>query len=250
MSKSFRTFLFLVVISLSCQGPEMNYQVIIPSPNQELRLYFAINEGEAYYLIRKSEIIIGWSRLGLILNETKQHPLVYHQSTSTRQGITNGVGKDFDPVRDFPEPYNETEIELLSSSGDFQYYLQFRVSGNGVAFRYKIPGAKHEKVTEITRFVLHPNNENWHQVIPMDSTITALDDQSQIALPVVFQADKQVTVKISEWPPLSDPNNLIAVSSEKDTYQIKNSHFIPTDDLLYSAWHIIRIGNDKTSQME
>jgi hypothetical protein len=230
----------------------MNYQVIVPDPNQQLRLYFAINEGEAYFLIRKSEIIIGWSRLGLTLNAMDHDPLVYHQTTSTRQGITNTDGKDFDPLQGFTGPYNEMEIGLLTSSQGFQYAIQFRVSDHGIAFRYRIPAEENKHFIENSRFVLHTNLENWQMIKPddPDSAITIGEKVGEFKLPVDFQADDTIIVTISEWPVKDDHNNFQLIELDEHTYQIQNSQFITTGKAIYSPWRIIRIEDKKNGQKE
>ncbi len=235
--------ILLSLIGWSCQRSKTNFETIIPAPNQELRLYLAINDGEIYYLVKKEEIIIGWSRLNVFPNSGSDSVKVWKQIfTRTGNDLIELIDDGLDKVVCPDDLCNEAEVGFQSDSKKkYTFYVQFNISDNLVAFRYKLPADKKmELPREVTEVVLHTNSGPWE--MKRDTSVRHDQiDLDPLALPVTFISKKHYQINIFEVPVNRKILRLQKAPSDKDQYYLSDEEYISRDGYLYSSWKVIEI---------
>jgi len=197
------TLLYIV----SCNQPKDNFEVIIPSPNNEVHVYFNLNNGEPYYLVYYSgEIIIDWSLLGYIINDedTLTNSLVLINKKAVSLFNHNYIEGQIN----IDSNYNETTFTLQSNElPNYKFDIAFRVFNNGIAFRYNFPEQENinplDIISEETEFRFWNGGlAQWQSATP-DSIEqimhkTPLNDIDIAKTPVIIKSEDGIELIIKE----------------------------------------------------
>ncbi|HPE55767.1 MAG TPA: glycoside hydrolase family 97 N-terminal domain-containing protein [Bacteroidales bacterium] len=225
----------------SCKHSKVDFETIIPSPGQELRLYIAVNQGLIYYLIKKQDIVVGWSNLYASDQAVDSALLWKHFSTDTKPGIQKKLPKQIQETIYGENPHNEAEIGFKTNSEDnFTFYLQFIVSDNGIAFRFKLPETAGNNALAYTEIVLHKDLAPWK----MDMETSSNDEKPFVitaGLPVTFISGKSAKLNIFEVPAGNDTIIHDFNDTEDQKYFFTSEDFTMQDDFLYSSWRVLKI---------
>jgi hypothetical protein len=200
--------LLIIIFPLfhSCGKPKNNYEFVLPSPDSKIHIYFNLNKGEPYYLIYyKDEIVIGWSLVGLTLN----NQVKLTEGLSVEKTESNSVALDeslkvkggFSMIKN----YNESVIFLKRDSPpQEQFALVFRAYNDGISICYFFPENKNEGnvliLSEDTQFDLYGADSSW-QVSDAKEPLYTLNDKEtepEMYLPVSFASTQGTMITISE----------------------------------------------------
>ncbi len=157
----------IAIVILSCTPAEPEHEVA--SPDGAITVTLTLNEeGQPLYTITNNDIpVINPSRLGIVMNDADFSAglELIHVSRSKivrdAYGMRNGKRSTFS--------YSAKErIFQLANSSDQRMDVIFRVSDDGVAFRYFFPGESGEKkriVEESTTFNFPGDARAWLQAM-------------------------------------------------------------------------------------
>jgi alpha-glucosidase len=256
-------FLLLILIPVfhSCQQSKKSMELVLPSPDSKVHLYFNLNNGEPYYLVYfNKDIIIDWSLMGFIVvervNLTEGLGIKKTESKSIHSVEAKGVNNS----SQFSENYNELSIFLQKENDPTkQFIILFRAYNNGIAFTYLFPENEEpgtvSLVSEETQFDLYGTNSNWKPILENDSlgkiSQTAENFNNEISeLPTAFISSNKIRVTFSEILAKGcEPAKLQRRTVDKPEYKVRFRNDISTNGIelersLYSSWRLILIQKD------
>jgi hypothetical protein len=163
-----------VVLLTACAIVQPRNEVfILPSPGGRLQAQVQLQEGVPHYrVVYGQQEVLEWSRLGLQLGEVNLAQglvLAEHSPVTTVEDrYTLSHGKR----RENRYQAQEQVFDLTDNAGN-RLSIRFRVSDDGVAFRYEMPGETPEPVTvedELTSFHFPDDARAWLQPIAVAQT--------------------------------------------------------------------------------
>ncbi len=153
---------FLVaVFSLVLASCNQEYKTIsISRDSLQVALFQLANEQLAYTVKKEGKVVLDTSLLGVVVNERTL-------------GTKSIIGKETKSKVEFNFPLlgskNKAEYKADKSSFEitevdgFTWNLEFQISDEGVAYRYKVPGQSTQNVTdELTTFRLPEKTKVWY----------------------------------------------------------------------------------------
>ena len=162
--------LFCLVISACSQRPPQ----ALTSPDQHLAVQFSqAQDGSIHYQVsRDGQAIIKESQLGLeLLNADFANHLSLKKSSSVKV-----INDDYEMMvgkkRKIHYQANEQTYRLENATGQILEVI-FRVSNDGVAFRYRVPNTEKKLLTfknEFTSFAFDTSAKAWMQPIAVAKT--------------------------------------------------------------------------------
>ncbi len=173
-----RKAIFIIVITLffiSCSSRKNEYD--IESPNGQLTAVFSmISDHGAFYKIEKQgSVVLESSHLGLVRNDGDFSKNLTLQSVTDVTPVSEAYSMKTGKRSNRTYKAEERTFHLTNAKGD-SMDIVFRVSNDGVAFRYRFPG-KSDSVKQIeeetTTFNFPDSAHAWLQ--PMDNAKTGYD---------------------------------------------------------------------------
>lgn len=167
--------IFLISIVASCTPIKKGYDIM--SPDGQLHVGFSMSPDHmAQYMIeRNGTLVLKNSHLGLIRNDGNFVKGLKLVSATNVEPFTESYTMKTGKRKDRSYRANEQTFRLTNASGD-EMDITFRVSNDGVAFRYHFPGrSTADKVIEEeeTSFNFPDSAKAWLQ--PMDVAKTGWD---------------------------------------------------------------------------
>jgi alpha-glucosidase len=165
-SAIFYFLLFFLVLFLWQCGHKPD-TVELFSPDNRIKVLFALKEGSPYYAaFLDNRAIINPSKLGFILKDAlplSDHFLIKEKHISSKNEQWTQVWGE---VKDIQNHYNELRL-LLEQSDNLkrQLVIVFRIFNDGIGFRYEFPEQENLKefqiVNEATEFCLAGDHQTW-----------------------------------------------------------------------------------------
>lgn len=170
-----RALLVLVAVSLAACAhlQPQNTVFTLPSPDGRLQAQVQLQRGEpSYRVIYDSQEVLEWSQLGLQLGEvnlSQQLRLVEHSPvTAVEDRYRLSHGKRMDNIY----RAQQQVFDLADNAGN-RLLIHFRVSDDGVAFRYEMPGESDAPIIvedEFTSFHFPEDTRAWLQPVAVAQT--------------------------------------------------------------------------------
>lgn len=159
---SFTSCLNTYVNNMAKKGIQNQHQ--LHSPNNQLSLYFNLDDGIPTYELRnKNTHIIQQSKLGFILEQTdlsSKFKMIGYQVRDSSSTWTQPWGE----VKEIEDTHNELAVFLKHKSG-VKMNVVFRLYDEGLGFRYEWPNQESLSdfviMNEKTEFVLTENHDAW-----------------------------------------------------------------------------------------
>jgi hypothetical protein len=252
--------LYLIIVPLfySCNRPKSNFELVLPSPDSRIHIYFNLDNGEPYYLVYyKNEIIIDWSLLGVTLkDQIKLTEGLFVVENKAHSNSSNDllIVKGGLPLTD---NFNEMTVFFEKKSlAKEPFVIVFRAYNDGIAICYSFPENESADqvfiISEETQFDLYGNDSVWRisesikpggdsKYLPEPGIIENLD------LPVNFISAHGLMISISETEVSGYPEmKLRKRTSDSPQYtvqsdELKPSGFITIDSGVKTPWRTIRI---------
>jgi len=159
---------------LAITACEHNTRYSLQSPDGSLNVTFSVTDtGEARYAVRRNQVtVLNSSELGIVLNDrdlranlellSASKPTLVHEEYELRQGKRRH------------NTYTAMEqVYHLQNSDQQKLDIAFRVSNDGVAFQYRLPGESTEIKTvtaENTSFAFAESARSWLQPVAVAQT--------------------------------------------------------------------------------
>jgi len=153
--------LFILII-VSCKNNKNSYY--LNSPDGKIKLEFNLKNGVPLYKISKNDnIIIDYSKLGIILNGKTDLDKDFKVINTNRKTHNTSWKTLFGEQKEIINNYNELEVILDQENKKLN--ITFRVFDDGIGFRYKIENQEnindYNIVDEKTEFKLSKNDTAW-----------------------------------------------------------------------------------------
>jgi hypothetical protein len=142
---------------------------VLKSPDKKISVYFHMNaDGEAYYSIKHGNVkILDRSKLGIIMEDADFSKQLTLDSISPVEGISDTYELLHGKKKLCSYTGNRRVFHIRNGSGK-RLDIIFRVSDDGVAFRYHFPGTSGgiKKITgELSSFFFYPDTSVYVQPI-------------------------------------------------------------------------------------
>lgn len=246
---------------ISCNKTINNFQLVIPSPDSQIHVYFSLNNGEPYYLVYyKDQIIIDWSLLGFVLkdqvNLTKGLNIIKTESRSTTSNDTL-ISNETSLLSD---GFNEMTLYFEKSGPEMdQLAIVLRAYKNGIAFCYffpgKFPGDKLTILTEETQLDIY---DDKYRLLKRDSILIGIENKETIEknyneginLPANFISGEGICISVSETELSGYPKmKLVRRRPDKQSFSFQLAKSEPDDYFSFSRnlktpWRIIMINSN------
>lgn len=159
-------------LAFACTGPEKNNN-IIASPDGQISVQFHLEDSIPAYAIRyNDQVALENSRLGLIREDVDLSTGMTLVEASPVEKITDEYELLHGKKRQIRYEANEKIFHLASASGQKMDVI-FRVSNDGVAFRYYFPETSESKIRineEVTSFNFPEGTKAWLQPMAVVKT--------------------------------------------------------------------------------
>jgi len=232
-----------------CSNTKSNFEMVLPSPDSRINLYFNLNDGKPFYLVyHLDEIIVGWSQLGFSTGEidfTRDLFKCKNSQIENQQVNENKTIPRFLKGR----KYNQKIICLaVSSNPGLICRIEFRAYDEAVLFRYIISGLHDEadRFIELTELNLQSGETNW--MISMDSLkieMARMVSGDSIILPVTFENNGIERWRVSQF----DMSGNQLAYLEKQPGEKSDFYFRPggtrfkkreKEDIIQTPWRVIQ----------
>lgn len=257
MTKALLSCIILILLFSSCQQSNNKFERILPSPDSKKHLYFNVNSGEPYYLLYyEKNIIIDWSLLGFIIDDTiKFSEGLLLESIETRTS-SHRVEDNFPDIPVNLDVYNEMTISLgKKDCADVHLSIVFRIYDNALAFKYVFNHLGVEtNLIEITELDLY---NNFFQKVAlgdpkhgkMKMLEFPLEEIDTLLLPATFISNENYTVVYVESISQGYPSmKLVRRTPDKAEYQMKyvdnSMKEISINNGFETPWRIILISDN------
>lgn len=189
----------------------------MPSPDAQNHLYFNLNNGEPWYLFyHKSEIIVDWSLLGVILDDqtnfTEGLSYIKSESRAVRAGDTLTL-KDETLLA---SPYNEMIVFLINAENpELHFKIIFRAYNEGFAIAYDFYSTEGDSLihiaTEETEFNLYDKLLKWvlKNEGQNDTSLNVSLKPELFSFPLKLVSQSGLSVKLNESEKNSFPEMIL-----------------------------------------
>ena len=170
--------LCLLCLVLFCQCKKQ--AIVIKSPNQKLTASVIIQDGVVKYQVSYNDLeIIQPSKMGFLLSDGKylgNNVYIKEAKQDSRQEKWFPV---YGERNQYENNYNETEIWLANrDTKKSEMGITFRIYNEGVAFKYKFPGAGSETIEkETTAFSFSRPIRVWASKMAQDEIVKTKPEQ-------------------------------------------------------------------------
>jgi len=233
VKKIFSCLLIALPFFHSCKNSDSTAQLILPSPDSGIHVYFNLNNGEPYYLVYfKDKMVIDWSLLGISLNDQVKLTEGLRIVGTRSQSINSGNVLELAGGVSILENYNELVISLMKQTPPHEMFeIGLRSYNEGVGISYNIeinPANTNSFMVEETQIDLAGDASNWMFINITDSISTKLKikNGADYPLPVAFESTDEFYVSISEITTSGYPERKLEKRSDSDPeFRIKSSPF-------------------------
>lgn len=249
--------IILILFISSCKNPTSSFERILPSPDAKKHLYFNLNNGEPYYLLYyENHILIDWSMLGFVFDETiKLNEGLLVENVETRTSRQNAED-NFPEIESNLDVYNEMTIFLSKEDNtDLQLSIVLRIYNNAVAFKYEFnfSGGK-RNIIETTELDLY--NNFFQKVVVKDSIHEDLaiseipvEEVDTLSLPATFISKEFLRIDYlesfsSDYPSMQLVRRTPSQSEFQMRYTNSNSLEIEVNSGFETPWRIIYVTNN------
>lgn len=195
--KAIGNILIIIGLVLSFAGCSKKVSEALTSPDKQLTVKVFVTEKNtlAYSVIRATQPVIHESALGLQLSTADFISELKIESQSPITQVSDSYQMRVGKKRDITYNANEQSFFILNKHQQ-KLTLTFRVSNDGVAFRYSLtdPAIADKKfVKEATAFTLAPDAKAWLQPMSVaqtgwSNTNPSYEEHYQIEVPVGTEA--------------------------------------------------------------
>ena len=255
--------MLLVLFFSSCRNSNSNFETILPSPDSKKHLYFNLNDGEPYYLLYyKNQILIDWSMLGFIVDDTINfNEGLLFDNVVSRTSVHSDSDL-FPEIEANLETFNEMTVYLNKVDlKDIQLSIVLRIYNNAVAFKYIFNHLKKNRLAkEMTELDLY---NNFFKKVEIRHTMQneigiselPVEDIDTLIMPATFVSKD--TFKIDYLESLSQDYprmKLVRRTSDKAEFQMRYTDGYVQNIKIKSGfetpWRIIFITNNLNNQNE
>jgi hypothetical protein len=208
IKKSVLFFLLIILLLISCNQIKTSTELALPSPDAQNHLYFNLNNGEPWYLFyRKSEIIVDWSLLGVVLDDQTNFTEDLSYIKSESRSVTTGDTLILKDESFMVSPYNEMIVFLNKvENPEHHFKIIFRAYNNGFAFGYDFEKKDNDGMINIaseeTEFNLYDKSTKWEAKTDGQNDAelhgSPKPEQFTIPLELVSQSGFSVTIIASK----------------------------------------------------
>jgi hypothetical protein len=181
--------LLVSVLVVGCNRSE-NFNLSSPDKTIEVRVSVTGNKQARYSIYQTGKQVLQASRLGIKMDDTDFTGQLRLSSASTVVPVADDYVMLTGKRRDIHYQANERVFSFINAENR-NMDIVFRVSNDGVAFRYRFPG-KSEDIKRIyeetTSFVMSPGAKAWLQPMQLaqtgwKNTNPAYEEHYQMAIP-------------------------------------------------------------------
>ena len=154
-------YLLNILLFISCTNNDVH---ILKSPDNNIELTFEINNGQAFYSVKKNnESIIKKSKLGMLLENglnLGEDLEILDLSISSSNNSWTPLFGEVDKIID-----NYKNLNVKLSQNNISFNIFFRAYNDGIAFRYNIPNqteiSNYNIMDEYSEFNLNSKDTAW-----------------------------------------------------------------------------------------
>ncbi len=253
-----RRLLLLLLVTLRL-SPAQDPELTVDSPGRVLRLSFLLDQGEAKYrLLRHGREVIEPSRLGFVLRGLdpldREFKLVSHEIREFRETWTQPWGEK----REILNHYRELRVDLVRESlAPLRLTLVFRVSDDGLGFRYVMPEQpgldSFVIMDEVTEFTFTNDHTTWwipayfwnrYEYLYRRSPLSEIDT---VHTPVTMESENGLCLSIHE----AALTNFASMTLARKSGLVLEADLVPWSDgvkvralaPMYSPWRTIQVAD-------
>jgi alpha-glucosidase len=230
-----KKFFFCLLIALplfhSCKNSVNTTQLVLPSPDSRIHVYFNLNNGEPYYLVYfKDRMVVDWSLMGISINDQVKFTEGLSIIDTRSRSVSSGVVLEMAGGVSIQENYNELVICLQKQTLSpivIEIVLRAYNEGVGISYNFEInPADTNFFVVDETQIDLTGDDSDWRVIIKTDSISTKLKIATGLdyPLPVAFESADEFTLMISEIGTSGYPVRILEKRSDAaPEFRIKQS---------------------------
>ncbi len=176
-----------------CAHLKSGDELQVASPDGDTIAYFSMVDGSPGYRLEwRGKEVLERSQLGVQLSTQALHKGLRLQSVSVARAIDDSYTLRHGKQRDIHYQATERAFTLATANGDPQLTIRFRVSDDGLAFRYEFLGESSQAVTlerEFTSFNFPASARGWLQHVALaqtgwNNTNPSYEEHYQLGIPV------------------------------------------------------------------
>ena len=154
-------FTFLIFSIISCSNDNISR---INSPDNKIELSFKVENGQAFYRVKKeNKSVTDWSRLGIKLEDGNDIGSDLRVINIARESIKNKWYPFIGEKDEIEDNYKKLSIDISNNS--INYEIIFRVYNDGISFKYIVPNQEallsYNIIDEYTEFNLSSKDTAW-----------------------------------------------------------------------------------------
>jgi alpha-glucosidase len=254
-------FSLLMVLPLlqSCNNPVNTAQLVLPSPNAAIHLYFNLNKGEPYYMVYfKNKMVIDWSLLGVLLKDEINFTSGLQLLNASSISVNSDEVMEMAGELSIRKKFNELVISLSKPSQPQQILnIIFRAFDDGVAISYQFDKNSISDtvfiVLDETQLDLAGNEAEWMVLNKTDSIINemSVEKEMDFDFPACFISADSLILAVTETRDTDYPLKKIKKRSESNPeFNIPLIHkdgetVIPFFCGTYAPWKFILISENQ-----
>lgn len=211
-----KTYLILLVTSfllISCHQEKNNFTLKNPDNSIAIELYSAANKHLVYRIVKNNSIVIDSSRLGLIRSDANFYNDLKISKVSEVKLVKDSYTMFQGKQKNINYIANEYVVQTKNKDGK-QMNIIFRLSDDGVAFRYHFPETSTEIkkiIEEKTTYNFDQNTKGWMQ--PMSKAKTGWQSTNPS-----YEEHYQMNTPINSKSPIGEGWVYPALFNTNDTW--------------------------------
>lgn len=259
--RNIHLILLAAICCFSTVACQQSNQETLSSPNGEIRVLFALDEGIPTYEVTKGTAhVITKSKLGFDFIDNGAMAKNLKQIAVSRNSVNETWSLPWGEFKEVEDNHNELTITLQEKSGDKRIMnIIFRAFNDGVGFRYEFPEqANLDNVQiedELTQFTFAKEHDVWWAPVHTDNsyyesyyTKSKVGATDTINTPATFETEDGYCFAIHE----ANLTDFASMTLRKTSGQQYQSELVPwsTGVKVYaqtpfvSPWRTIIIGNN------
>lgn len=211
-----KTYLILLVTSfllISCHQEKNNFTLKNPDNSIAIELYSAANKHLVYRIVKNNSVVIDSSRLGLIRSDANFYTDLKISKVSEVKLVKDSYTMFQGKQKNINYIANEYVVQTKNKDGK-QMNIIFRLSDDGVAFRYHFPETSTEIkkiIEEKTTYNFDQNTKGWMQ--PMSKAKTGWQSTNPS-----YEEHYQMNIPINSKSPIGEGWVYPALFNTNDTW--------------------------------
>ena len=211
-----KTYLILLVTSfllISCHQEKNNFTLKNPDNSIAIELYSAANKHLVYRIVKNNSVVIDSSRLGLIRSDSNFYTDLKISKVSEVKLVKDSYTMFQGKQKNINYIANEYVVQTKNKDGK-QMNIIFRLSDDGVAFRYHFPETSTEIkkiIEEKTTYNFDQNTKGWMQ--PMSKAKTGWQSTNPS-----YEEHYQMNTPINSKSPIGEGWVYPALFNTNDTW--------------------------------